>query len=310
MPITLVLVSGDPEFVGEWRNAFADSEIVKVTLPEDPAATQAVGAMVFAPPPGSLARYEHLAVVFNLGAGVDALIADPSVPNVPIVRLENADMKDLMCEYVVYHALRLHRAFAKAELQQMEARWSLMAAAAPARHRSVTVLGLGRLGGAVAQALRGIGFDVRGWSKSVKELQGIPCYAGRSALERLLQTTEMLVCVLPLTDETRGLLDATVFSLLPERALLISVSRAGCLNETDLLAALDSGQVAHATLDCFEPEPLPERHPFWKHPGVTVTPHMAADPLATACVDEILANVERLVAGHPLRGVVDRGRGY
>jgi glyoxylate/hydroxypyruvate reductase A len=310
MAVNLVLISRGPEFTDEWQSAFAGIESVNIVAEGDPESLSAIGALVWEPPRGALKRYRHLKAVFNLGAGVDVLIADSSLREVPIVRLENSGMCALMPEYVLYQVLRIHRSFGEVERRQREAMWGWMPPAIPARNCRVTVLGIGRLGLPTAKALRAVGFTVSGWSRTPKALPGVPCYVGRDSLENLLPTTDIVICMLPLTDETRGLLNASLFRLLPRGASVINASRAGCVNESDLLAALESGQLGHATLDCFDVEPLPESHAFWRHPLVTVTPHMAADPAASACVGEIVANVERLIRGQPMHGVVDRIRGY
>lgn len=307
---TLVLIPNNADSAQEWMAAFADRESVNLVLEGDASANAAIGALVFEPSPGALDAYKHLRVVFNLGAGVDALLADEDLPDVPIVRLENADMSALMREYIVYQVIRIHRGFGWVEQQQANATWHAMPAASSASHCRVTVLGIGRLGAPTAQALRAVGYTVVGWSRTARSLPGIPCYVGRDSLDTLLATTDILVCTLPLTAETRGLLDLGLFSRLPMGASLVSVSRAGCLNESDLLLALDSGQLRHATLDCFRSEPLPSSHSFWMHPSVNVTPHLAASPQAAVCVDEILANVQHLLNDEPLRGVIDRGLGY
>lgn len=267
-------------------------------------------ALVWKPSPGDLARLPRLACVFSLGAGVDHVIADPSYPkSVPLVRVVDPSLTAGMTEYVVLHVLMHHRRQSDfADLQRMR-KWRQLSVPA-ARDVRVGILGLGVLGLDAARRLLGFGYQVSGWSQSRKHQPGIESFAGASELAPFLQRTDILVCLLPLTPETRGILNARTFAQLPRGAVVINAARGGHLVESDLLAALDAGQIKAATLDVFACEPLPSSSPLWAHPKVTVTPHVASitDPrfVARAVVD----NIKRLEAGEALENVVDLSRGY
>lgn len=266
-------------------------------------------ALVWRPPPGELQRYPNLRVMFSLGAGVDGLLADPTLPDVPLVRMVDGSLSDGMCTYVLTAVLRHHREFDRFARAQRRREWA-HAFPHQARDRRVGVMGLGELGRAVASTLVGQGFPVAGWSRRAKEVAGIASFSGEAGLGPFLARSEILICLLPLTAATRGILDATTFAALPRGAFVINVGRGGHLVEADLVAALDSGQLAGATLDVFDEEPLPGASPLWDHPNVLITPHVASycDPRTAA--DGVADNLRRLAAGEPLLNVVDRSRGY
>lgn len=267
-------------------------------------------ALVWKPPAGLLARLPKLQVIFSLGAGVDALVADPTLPQVPLVRMVEEGLTEGMTEYVVLNVLRHHRQFDQYQGQQRRKQWHEVLPQKLAHERRVGVMGLGVLGADAAQALAALRFDVAGWSRSPKQVSGVACFAGFDRLGDFLARTEILVCLLPLTPETRGILDAEAFARLPQGAVVINAARGGHLVEADLLAALEGGRIAAATLDVFETEPLPEDHPFWSHPRVTVTPHVAAATHARSAAASVAAQIERFERGLPLEHVVDLGRGY
>jgi glyoxylate/hydroxypyruvate reductase A len=289
--------------------AVAAPEVRIVQEGEVPPAT-IEAALVDEPPIGSLLEYRNLRVVLSLSAGVDTLLADTTLPNVPVVRLVNAEMANLMREYVAYHVLRLHRGFAEMERLQQERRWEWMSPSPSARSRRVTVLGLGHLGRPAAEALASLGFQVSAWSRTPKTITGIRCVSGITDLHAVLPDTEILVSVLPLTSETRGLLAEDLFGRLPKGASIINVGRGGCVDESDLLRALDCGQLSHATLDVVAVEPLPENDPLWTHPRVTITPHTAAYPPPETFVAAIARTLERVHRDERFDREVDRARGY
>jgi glyoxylate/hydroxypyruvate reductase len=266
-------------------------------------------ALVWQPPPGELARYPNLRAILSLGAGIDGLLAQPGLPDVPIVRMVDPSLTRTMTEYVVLATLRHHRQFDHFEREQTEARWSY-AFPPQAADRRVGVMGLGVLGSAAAASLAAHGFPVAGWSRETRQLSGIESFAGRAGLPAFLARTDILVCLLPLTRDTAGILNAATFAGLPRGAYLINVARGAHLVEADLIAALDSGQLAGATLDVFRAEPLPAANPLWRHPKVLITPHIAsyASPLTAA--EGVAANIRRARAGQPLLHQVDRARGY
>ncbi|MEC4594598.1 MULTISPECIES: 2-hydroxyacid dehydrogenase [Nitrospirillum] len=267
-------------------------------------------ALVWKPPAGLLASLPKLKVIFSLGAGVDALLADPTLPDLPLVRMVEPGLTEGMTEYVCLHVLRWHRDAPLFEAQQRAAQWKQLTHQHLARERRVGILGLGALGSDAAQALRALRFDVAGWSRSAKHLDGIATYHGAGGLAPFLARTDILVCLLPLTPDTENILDAGLFAQLPRGAVVINAARGRHLVEEDLLAALDSGHLAGATLDVFRTEPLPADHPFWTHPRVTVTPHVAAITQARTAVEQVVGGLKRLAAGQPLINLVDRRRGY
>jgi glyoxylate/hydroxypyruvate reductase len=273
----------------------------------DPAAIDL--ALVWQPPPGELARYPNLRAILSLGAGIDGLLAQQGLPDVPIARMVDPSLTRTMTEYVVLATLRHHRQFDHFEREQRATRWRY-AFPPQAADRRVGVMGLGVLGSAAAASLAAHGFPVAGWSRETRQLSGIESFAGRAGLPAFLARTDILVCLLPLTSDTAGILNAPTFGGLPRGAYLINVARGAHLVEADLIAALDSGQLAGATLDVFCEEPLPAGDPLWRHPKVLITPHVAsyASPLTAA--EGVAANIRRARAGQPLLHQVDRARGY
>jgi glyoxylate/hydroxypyruvate reductase A len=274
----------------------------------DPAAIGC--ALVWQPEPGLLVGLPNLRLIVCLGAGVDAIIGDPTFPrHLPVVRLVDPYMTAAMSEYVVFQVLRLHRQDLDYLAQQRAAEWrehpQKNAAARP-----VGILGFGTLGQDAGRKLKALGFDVAGWSRSAKDVPGIPTYAGAAGLDAILARSEIVVSLLPLTRDTEGLLDARALARLPRGAAIVNVGRGRTLVEADLLAALGSGQVSAAVLDVFETEPLPSGHPFWRHPRVLVTPHIAADTHPATAIAAVVEAIREFEAGLPLTNQVDLDRGY
>lgn len=266
-------------------------------------------ALVWRPPPGDLARYPNLRAIFCLGAGVDSLLKDPSLPGVPIVRLVDRALTAGMTEYVLLHVLRYHRRMPELEALQRARVWDPIVAPL-ASERRVGIMGLGALGGDAAAKLVLLGFDVAGWSRSEKSQAGVRCFHGADGLVSFLGRSDILVCLLPLTADTEGILNARTLGALPKGVFLVNCARGGHVVEGDLLAALDSGHVAHATLDVFQTEPLPPASPFWTHPRVTVTPHNASDTVAESAADGLIQGMREARLGRPLKNLVDRKQGY
>jgi glyoxylate/hydroxypyruvate reductase A len=267
-------------------------------------------ALVWRPEPGFLASLPNLKLILSLGAGVDHILTDPHLPGgVPIVRLVDPYMTDAMSEYVVLQVLRLHRQDLDYRAQQERRMW-LELDQKNAAERAVGILGFGELGQDAARKLQGLGFDVALWGRRQRTAEGLLGYAGSTGLSALLDRSEILVCVLPLTAETEGILNASTFAMLPKGAALINAARGGHLVEEDLLAALASGRLSAAVLDVFRDEPLPADHPFWRHPRIAVTPHVAAATHPPTAAPIILDNIRRLEAGLPLLNQVDPARGY
>jgi len=274
----------------------------------DPAAIDY--ALVWRPEPGFLASLPNLKLILSLGAGVDYLLGDPRLPlHLPILRLVDPHMTDAMSEYVVLQVLRLHRRDLDYRNQQGAGVWRELDQQ-NAGQRRVGILGLGELGQDAAKKLKALGFDVAGWSRSEKAVEGVRSYAGAAGLAPLLGRSEIIVCLLPLTAETEGILNKRTLALLPKGAALVNAARGAHLVEEDLLAALASGQISAAVLDVFREEPLPVDHPFWHHPRVVVTPHIAAFTNPATASPIILDNIRRFEEGRPLLNRVDPARGY
>jgi glyoxylate/hydroxypyruvate reductase A len=248
--------------------------------------------------------------LFVLGAGVERFLADSTIPaGVQIVKMAEPGLTQAMEHYVLWQVLNHHRRFWELEAAQRTARWIEQTYPAP-WERKVGVMGLGALGEAVARMLQRFGFDTRGWSRSAKAIDGVAAFAGTDRLAEFLDGLEILVCLLPLTAETQGILNADLFRHLAPGAGLINVGRGAQLNEADLLTALDSGRLTAASLDVFAAEPLPAAHPFWRHPRIFVTPHLAADVDPESSAAAIKRQIDRCEAGQAPENVADRTRGY
>lgn len=267
-------------------------------------------AIVWAPPQAFIDAQPRLKALFNIGAGVDALLRLNLPDGLKVVRLDDAGMAVQMAEYVCHAVIRHFREFDLYQQAQARGEWAFR----KPRHRgdfAVGVMGLGVLGSRVAQALRGFDFPVNGWSRSPKVLEGVQTFHGMGeGLHAFLSASRVLVNLLPLTPETRDILDRDTLGRLRPGGYVINVARGAHLVEEDLLALLDSGHLAGATLDVFRTEPLPTTHPFWTHPRVTVTPHTSARTLRDESIAQIARKIRALERGEPIAGVVDRTRGY
>ena len=277
--------------------------------PETGDRSEIDAALVWRAPPGLLASLPNLRLILSLGAGVDAMLADPTLPDLPLCRLVDPSLTRMMGEFVLTLVLKYHRQLDRFAQAQRERRWSFALPPQPGE-TSVGILGLGELGSHAARLLRDHGFAVRGWSRRRRTIEGVACFAGPEERAAFLAETSILVCLLPLTADTRGILDARLLAGLPHGARLINLGRGGHLVERDLLDALAAGTIAHASLDCFSAEPLPAEHPFWSHPRIDITPHVASFALPASAAEGVIDNLRRLRAGLPLRNLVDRSRGY
>lgn len=312
--MSILLVGAlSPEEYGEWRSHLAahlppDAALVLGTEPYERDAVEI--ALVANPEPGLLARHPNLVFIQSLWAGVDRLLSDPLLPpGVPVARLVDPGLTQSMVECVLATVLVLHRQMPAYARQQAQGVWRQLAQPLAATRR-VGVLGLGQLGRAAGLALTAIGFSVSGWSRNAQEVAAMTCFSGPEGLPRLLERTDILVNLLPLTADTAGILGREVFARLPPGAAVVNLARGGHLVEQDLLDALASGTLDHAILDVFAEEPLPAAHPFWRHPRITVFPHVAAYSEPGMAARIVAENVAAFRAGRPLRGVVDRKRGY
>lgn len=266
-------------------------------------------------PEGSLSGLPNLSVIFSLGAGVDHLLADLKLPDVPVVRMINPDLTARMSEYVILHCLSYLRKPEQLAKQQKEKRWYKDYRAPSAADVRVGIMGYGVLGQDAAHKLKMIGFDVAGWVRTPREQVDIPLFAGNEGLDPFLHRTDILVCLLPFTSETKGILNLSLFEKLAQDGViqgpfLINCGRGGCQNEADILTALNTGILKGATLDVFEYEPLPEDSPLWHHPLVTVTPHNSAVSNPEQLAKSIADMIQKFEAGEPLEGIVRPERGY
>ena len=306
-----LLYKADPERGKQWARLFAQKapEIPFRLWPDmgDPASVRYLAA--WQPPEDAARTLPNLEVIFSVGAGIDQFDLSGVPPHIAVVRMIEPGIVEGMVEYVTQAVLTIHRDLFDYALQQQRRVWREMPVRAAASRR-IGVLGLGMLGSAVLERLRLFGFPCAGWSRSAHRLEGVECYAGVETLDAFLARTDVLVCLLPLTDATRGLLDKRVFGKLPKGASFINVGRGPHVNQQDLLDALDSGQLQNAVLDVTDPEPLPDSHPLWMHPRVRITPHIASATRPETAVDVVLDNIRRHRGGVPMVGMIDRMRGY
>lgn len=295
----------------EWARLFAERapEVPFRLWPDIGDAAEVRYLVAWVPPDDIATTFPNLELIFSVGAGVDQFDATKLPPHIPLVRMLEPGISDTMVEYVTMAVLALHRDLLHFISQQKEQVWREIRIT-PAKRRRVGVMGLGQLGQAVLERLKAFGFPLSGWNRSPREIEGVTCHAGAEALADFLAQSDILVCLLPLTDETRGILNADLFARLPHGASLVNVGRGPHLVEADFLAALDSGALSGAVLDVAEPEPLPAGHPFWSHPRILLTPHNASMTTPDTAVDFVLDIIARHRRGEELPGRVDRNRGY
>jgi glyoxylate/hydroxypyruvate reductase A len=306
MNITFCCTDTKPEpWITGLRAALPQAQ-VEVWQPGAPAADYAV---VWAPPQAFLDQQPQIRALFNIGAGVDALLKLHLPPGVKVVRLDDAGMSVQMAEYVCHAVIRHFREFDGYDVDVAQGRWSYRKPRSRADF-AVGVMGLGVLGSRVAQALRGFEFPVNGWSRSPKAMEGVRGFAGRDGLQDFLAASRVLVNLLPLTPDTHNLLNRETLSRLQPAGYVINVARGAHLVDDDLIALVDAGHLAGATLDVFRTEPLPGEHPFWRHPKITVTPHTSARTLREESLAQIAGKIMALECGQPIAGVVDPVRGY
>ena len=305
------LYKADPARGAIWAKLFADRapEIPFRLWPDvgDPASIRYLAA--WQPPDNPARTLPNLEVVFSVGAGVDQFDLSGIAPHIPVVRMMEPGIVEGMIEYVCQAVLSLHRDLFDYAHQQQQQIWRELPLR-PASACRVGVLGLGMLGTAVLERLRLFGYDCAGWSRSQHQLEGVACYAGAGQLDAFLARTDVLVCLLPLTAATHGLLDASLLGKLPRGASLVQTGRGAHLKQDDLLRLLDEGHLRYALLDVTDPEPLPAGHPLWAHPRVRITPHIASATRPETAVEAVLDNLARYRAGLPMIGEIDRERGY
>ncbi len=314
MPEVLAIKSDLERFDG-WINAFNDFDIEIVDWSEihdksKEDKSEIDYALVWEPGPDILATFPNLKIIFSVGAGIDHLKGENMVPEgIPVVRMVEDGLTAGMVEYVLYTVLRFHRFMPQYEEDKKNRVWEELVQIA-ADQRKVGILGLGVLGGACAQALVSLGFDVMGWSRTKKQIEGVRSFHGTDQLAELLEQCDILVSILPLTDQTRGLIDAELLTLLPKGAYLINAGRGPCQVESDIVAALDSGHLAGAALDVYETEPLPDDSPVWDHPKIYFTPHIASMVYPDTSAVHVYDNIVRYRKNQPLTHLADFDSGY
>ena len=301
----------DPTRGPAWAKLFAEKrpDLPFHLWPDtgDPKAVRYLAAWI--PPDDILGTFPNLEILFSMGAGVDQFDFSKLPPALPVVRMVEDGLVACMVEYVTMAVLALHRDMPAYLVQQRRDAWEPIRVW-PAWTRRVGILGLGELGRAALAQLKTFGFRLSGWSRSRRAIEGVDCFAGTAELPAFLRDCDILVCLLPLTSETRGILDRDLFAKLPRGARLVNAGRGGHLVQQDLLDALDSGRISAAVLDVAEPEPVPPGHPFRTHPRIWLTPHVASMTQPETAVDAVLANLDRHARGEAMVGLVDRARGY
>lgn len=312
--IYFAITGWDPEV---WLKAFAkhapDREIVTEIQPGDEASIDY--ALVWKQKRGSLSNLPNLKAIFSLGAGVDHVFHDDLVPDLPIMRIISPDLTMRMTEYVLWQVLDHHRLGPQYRAQQQKKIWNEDRRQPGANEVTVGIMGLGVLGRDAAEKLKSIGFNVSGWSRRPQTLDGVTTHHGKDGLTDFLKTVDILVCLLPLTPDTKGILSMAVFGRMKEDGplgapIVINAGRGGLQNEADIQAALERGLLSAVSLDVFETEPLPEKSPLWLNPKVTITPHAAATSSANALTPEIIKMLEDFERDGTLSNVVDREKQY
>jgi glyoxylate/hydroxypyruvate reductase A len=304
--ITYFSADGDEaKWIPGLQAALPDAE-VSLWHPRAPAADYAV---VWKPPQQMLDEQPGLKAIFNTGAGVDALMKLKLPAGVPVIRLDDAGMSVQMAEYVCHAVVRHFRELDGYESDMANGKWSFRKPRSRGDY-PVGILGLGVLGERVAKAVAQFDFPVNGWSRSPKALDGVQCFHGEDQLADFLAASRIVVCLLPLTPETDSILNARNLALIRAGGYVINVARGAHVVDADLLAAIDSGHLAGATLDVFRVEPLPKGHAFWNHPQITLTPHTSARTLRAESIAQIARKIAALQSGQTVAGLVDAGRGY
>jgi glyoxylate/hydroxypyruvate reductase A len=306
-----MLYQSDPVRGRVWQRLFAQhAPEIEFRIGRENVDLSTVEYLIaWQPSSDLLLALPNLKIVFSLGAGVDHLDLSAVPPHVQVVRMVEPGIVNGMVEYVTMSVLALHRNLPDYLCLQATREWREIDVV-PAGSRGVGVMGLGVLGQAVLDRLGTFGYRRYGWSRTLKTIPGVDCYAGQGALSAFLGHCDILVCLLPLTDATRGILDQRLFAALPRGASLINVGRGMHLDQDALLAALDAGWLSHAILDVVDPEPLPHAHPFWGHPRIWLTPHIASMTQPETAALVVLDNLRRYRSGEPLHGALDRDRGY
>lgn len=311
--MNLMFISNEDR-ADQWRENMVRElpELNFYTWPDDQDVDKSTidYVLVWKPAPGIIKQFPNIKAILSLGAGIDGITCDPELPDdKPIVRLVDNSLSQGMTQFAVYWAIHFHRDLDKYRAFEQEKSWKQLPQV-DAAHRRVGILGLGELGQSVGRALSGLQFDVAGWSRSEKNIPGVISYHGADGLQAFLKETEILICLLPLTPHTSGIINADLIAQMPKGSVLINLARGGHLVDKDLLEALDSGHLAAAVLDVFHTEPLPPSHPFWDHPKVNVTPHIAALTFPHSGAHYVAQNIQRIERGETPANLIDLDKGY
>lgn len=308
----ITLICPIKRFADAWLNTIRQQmpEFEVQLYPDDTGRHQVEFILAFNPPPGVFSLYPNLKVVASMGAGVRKILQEPSLKKEVIVTkmvqpMHQRDIADFVLALALMHMRRMDKFFR----QQQNKIWQHQTFQRP-EETTVGIMGMGAIGSVIGDLFRKNGFRVTGWSRTEKKMENITTYWGNHQKNDFLRTAEILVCILPLTDETEGILNKDVFDLMPKGAFLINVGRGGHLLEKDLLDALDSAQLAGAALDVFNEEPLPPDHPFWTNEKIIITPHNAGNTHPEAAFKKVLQNYYAMKEGRQLMDVVDKNRGY
>ncbi len=315
--MALLVIGSDraQEFYDTVRHQAPDREVRM--WPDVGNADTIKHALAWHPEPGALRKFPNLETIVSVGAGVDHLFRDPDLPDVPIVRYIDPDLTGRMVEYIVLHTLLHTRRMVEYGVQQSTRTWKFLPEPA-ARQVRVGIMGLGVLGTAAANALNVLGYQVNGWTRRPRQVDGVTCFAGADQLDAFLGTSDILAALLPYTPATHGMINRALLAKLSQTCrhprlpgpVLINAGRGGIQVEADILAALDAGELYAASLDVFETEPLPQASPLWSHPRIIITPHNAAESTPESIVAYFLHQIARIENGEPLDNVVDRTAGY
>ncbi|MAD28311.1 MAG: glyoxylate/hydroxypyruvate reductase A [Woeseiaceae bacterium] len=306
-----VLYKGDTRRQQKWQEYFAKfSPEIPFFLEKDiknPECIKYILAWDYSPE--MIENFPNLEVFFALGAGIDQFDLSLFPKHLSLVRLIDPSIIDGMVEYVIFASLALHRDMLQYHQFQSEARWETIQTTL-ASNRKVGIMGLGSLGQAVINGLKPFGFPLHGWSRSIHDVDGVICYAGPDGLQEFLSNSDILICLIPLTPKTQGILNKSLFDQLPSGAGLINVGRGGHLVEQDLLDSLDEGHLSAAVLDVMAQEPALSDHPFWQHPRIIMTPHIASITNPDSAAQVVIDNLVRHKKGQPMIGEVERVKGY
>lgn len=302
-----ILYLSDPKrgavFAERFAKALPDLPFYQAEAPDNHAVTHLITWTV---PDNLMARFPNLQVIFSVGAGVDQFDLVQMPDRVRVVRMVEPGLVEQMREYVTMATLALHRDLPQYLQHQTQGKWQALSNV-PAADRRVGVMGMGQLGSAVLHALRPFNFALSGWARSPREIVGVTCHTN---LDMFLRDLDILICLLPLTEQTTGILNAALFAKLPKGCALVQAGRGKQLDQEALLTALDQGQISAAWLDVTDPEPLPPEHPLWGHPSVVITPHIACQTRPADAVEHIIKAIKAAQNNQPIPGLVDRSQGY